>query len=261
MNRIYMPRSFDYRSLETPVTTGFLSPQQMANHSIARARCSLIAGVDLALMKATGIFKLGAASAMRAVVQDDTGNPANHAAHAIPCQIAVGAIPIHSIPSSRILQNFLAEPYRFTNILPKVANQADQRVESPCRTSGSGLRNNFENFCQRVMRTGAGAGRLDRCGLQAAYTTLITDYCDSFAIALAHTKEISEERIRPVPGWGTEIDLSKPIAPKDQREDDIRTALRTQLTTLREIAGSAYSPILVEQVENDFHDALKNAKA
>ena len=53
MYRRYLPRPFDYRDrqVETAATSGFLSPAQISNHAMARVRCSLAAGVDLALMK------------------------------------------------------------------------------------------------------------------------------------------------------------------------------------------------------------------
>lgn len=262
MYRSYMPRSFDYRSLETAATSGYLSPKQMENHSVARVRCSLIAGVDLALMKSNSMIRPGTLlSAAGAAVQDDKGNRANHAAHALRCGILANGKPLHQVPEFRSVQTFVAEPYRFTNILPASANQADRRAESVRQSTGKGLAKNFEGFCQSVLFTGSAArGKLDKGSLLAAFNNLIRDYRESFELALSITEDISSGRITRTPGSGTEIDLSVKLTTADYREDDIRTALRTQLITFRDLGPSAFSQVLVEQVESDFYAVLKENK-
>ena len=127
MYRRYSPREFDYRDrkVETGATSGFLSPAQISNHAIARVRCSLAAGVDLALMKSTRIIAGGErlkATGAR-VIDDKEGVTASPAAHALPCGISVpGKGPVHHLPKTLIMREFIEEPYKYTNIIPQSAN-------------------------------------------------------------------------------------------------------------------------------------------
>lgn len=265
MKRLYMPRSFDYRSLEIAETSSYLSPQQMENHAVARMRCSLIAGVDLALLKANGILKSGnlsksdtSLSASGAKVQDDKGDRANHAAHVLPCGISWNGVPIHNIPPSQNMQVFIAEPYRYTNILPRAANEADRRAEIAHPDSGKGLILNFEHFCQRIVQDStAPRGKVDRSFLINVFNNLLQDYCCSFERALSNSRDVSSENVKTVAGTGVELESSTQLDKADIREDDIRTALRTQLQTLKEFGPTGFSLVLVDQVENDFHAELK----
>lgn len=257
MRREYMPRSFDYRSLMTSTTTGHLSPEQMTNHSVARLRCSLVAGVDIALMRANNLIRPGTRlSAAGAAVQDDRGNRSHHAAHALPAGMLANGMPLHQAQKSLQMQMFVAEPYRFTNILPRDANMADSRAERIPQGGGRGLVCDFERYCQRIAMTGtAPRGRVDRGTLKLAFRELLTHYSESFELALRITPDISVGRVVRVPGGGTEVDVS-PLNAKDYREDDIRTALRVQQAALKDVGQSAFSLLLVDQVESDFYSAL-----
>jgi hypothetical protein len=264
MARIYIPRSFDYRSLDTPVTSGFLSPAQMENHSIARVRCSVIAGVDLALFKSKGFIRRGTSvKRAGAVAQDDRGTMSYHASHPIPCSLLANGIPLHTIQELRNIQGFVLEPYRVTNILPRSANLADSRAErSDAAIGKQGLAKNFERFCQRILDTStAFRGKVDRGSLLVAFEKLIQDYCESFELALSSTRDVAIGRITTVPGVGVEIDPSVKYTDKDFEEDNVRTALQTQLKPLKELGLTVLSPVLVEQIESDFHSLPQESKS
>jgi hypothetical protein len=139
--RSYLPRSWDYRDsgVETTATTGFLNSDMITNHAVCRVRCSLTAGLDIALMKSsrmiargTQLERIGAG-----VIDDDRGTTQRPAAHAIPCGIfVVGKKPIHLIPRHRKMQEFIADPYKYTNIVSKSLNDADHKAEAFKRRDG-----------------------------------------------------------------------------------------------------------------------------
>jgi hypothetical protein len=76
-NRLYFPRdTFDYRSED--IETGAeapVSPTQLENHAVSRARMALVAGVDLALLAAQKMVQPSAVlTKVGARYQDDGGN-------------------------------------------------------------------------------------------------------------------------------------------------------------------------------------------
>lgn len=265
MYRKYLSRPFDYRDsrVETGATSGFLSPEQISNHAMARVRCSLSAGVDLALMKAGGMVhgsQVLIATGAR-VIDDKAGVTQNPAAHALPCGISVsGKGPVHRLPRALAMQEFIAEPYKYTNIIPQPANAADHRAEAFSRRDETGLVGSFRRFCQRVLVTHAAPkGGLNRSVLQLAFDQLMQDYQQAFAIALSKSEPSASGRVRVVPGQGTLVDPSIPYSGDEFREDNIRTAIRGQMAAMKEFEASSFSGILIEQVESDFHDRLKES--
>jgi hypothetical protein len=265
VSRKYLPRSFDYRDsrVETVATSGFLSSAQIANHTVARIRCSLTAGTDLALMKTTGMVPHGTrVIATKAKVTDDRGSCKMPASHAIPCGISVfGRGPLHMIPRFRKMQEFIAEPYKYTNIVPKATNNADSLAEAFKRQDGTGLVKTFERFCQRVLDTTLDSrGVLNRAPLKAAFGQLMEDYQLSFSIVLKNFQVNSSGRVTYVPGFGVEVDPEIPYTDLQFHADNILTALRGQLTALKEIEGSAFSNMLVQQVESEFHAVAKEGQ-
>src|SRR5947209_4832856 len=139
MKRSYIHRSQDdYRNtgrIETNATSLIISPATMGNHVASRARCSLIAGVDLILAYKTGILPKGQPFPVGAYAQDDKGTRKGpvktDAAHALPCGILIGNVPVPEYAAgSAGLRMFLTEPYRYTNVIPKVANKGDHRAEA-----------------------------------------------------------------------------------------------------------------------------------
>jgi hypothetical protein len=263
--RSYLPRSWDYRDsrVETNATSGFLSPAQIRNHAAARVRCSLTAGLDIALMKSGRMIAQGTllkATGAR-VIDDDRGIKPSPAAHAIPCGISVaGRGPLHLIPHHRKMQEFIAEPYRYTNIVPKALNDADHKAEAFGRRDGTGLVRSFERFCQSVLSMGKDSrGILNKFHLRSAFGQLMKDYQTSFSLAFEKLPRIPSGRVTFIPGVGNQIDPDIEYTDQEFDVDNIRTALRGQLTALKELEGSEFSNRLVEQVESDFHSAVKES--
>jgi hypothetical protein len=255
--RIILPHAWDYRSAK--VETGAkvpLSPTQLENHTVSRARMALIAGVDLALLAANKLVLPSAVlTKAGARYQDDQGDKKAKtcAAHALPCGIKINnATPdklpaLHGRPS---LQEFIIEPYRYTNVVPVTVNLADLRAEAYNRTDGTGLVANFVTFCAKLLSAVPNpSGKLNRASLQLEFKAYIEACQNSFLLAQSRDAPIQPHR------------FSEFIVPKDSeedaRQDNIRTALRAQERTLRELGPSLYSTILVEQVESDFHSADK----
>jgi hypothetical protein len=197
MPRIYLPHSWDYRSSDVENQTKvFLSPAQLENHAVARARMSLIAGVDLALLKANGlILPGGIVTKAGASYQDDRGKQKEKtsAAHALPCSIEINGIMLDKLPTLKNLikvQTFVVEPYRYTNIVPISVNNADSRAEAYGRKAGTGLVANFVDFCNKVLTADAFSSRkVNRASLQAAFAELIRQSQESFEIALSRKEQ------------------------------------------------------------------------
>jgi hypothetical protein len=261
MHRQYLPRAFDYRDsrIETNATSGFLNPAQISNHAMGRVRCSLISGVDLALMKISGIIPGNSLLfATGARVIDDKGQTRNPASHALPCGIsAAGKGPVHKFPKTSIMQEFVAQPYKYTNVVPQPANAADFRAEAFNRKDETGLVGSFRRFSQRVLETStATRGVLNRGPLRLAFKRLIEDYQKAFAIALKNSEPKSSGRILQA-GLETVIDFKVPYTDEEFQEDNIRTVLRGQMAAMKEFESSSFSIILLEQVESDFHENVK----
>jgi hypothetical protein len=252
MSRVYLPHSWDYRSSNVDnATKTFLSPAQLSNHAVARARMSLIAGVDLALLQANKIILPGVIVAKGgAKHQDDSGNRNERtcAAHALPCGIRInGMTPDHlpALQGSAKTRAFVIEPYRHTNIVPISVNAADFQAEAYRRGDGTGLVANFVDFCHAALSSGeSSSGKLNRSGLQAAFAKLIRKSEESFEIALS-------KAVPATPSF--KLETIAPYTDRDFHEDNIRTALRAQARTLKDMGPSLFSPMLVEQVESDFH--------
>jgi hypothetical protein len=262
MYRKYLVRSFDYRDsrIETAATSGFLGPAQLSNHAIARVRFSLVAGVDLALMKTAAMIPASCQLiATGARVIDDRGLANRPAAHALPCGIsALGRGSVHQLPKSLVMQEFIAQPYKYTNVIPKAGNAADHRAEAFNRKNGTGLVGSFKRFCQRVLDTGpAPGGALDKGLLQQAFVQLIKDYQTAFTFALDNSRPTSSRRIIVSPGLGTGVNPDVPYTDREFLEDNIRTSLRGQIAAMKEFEGSSFSRVLIEQVESDFNATLK----
>jgi hypothetical protein len=259
-NRLYFPRdTFDYRSedIETGVEVP-VSPTQLENHAVSRARMALVAGVDLALLAAHTMVQPSAVlRKVGARYQDDGGNDKDktRAAHALPCGILINNARPHELPALHgrpSLQKFIIEPYRYTNIVPKAVNDADHRAEAFNRNDGTGLVANFVTLCGRLLSSAANSsGKLDRANLQLAFNSYTEDCGNSFRIALSRDSRVETP--------------SEFIVPKDSQadvdRDNIRTALHIQELTLRRFGPSMFSRTLVEQVESDFHSVRMNRLA
>jgi hypothetical protein len=265
MYRKYLTRPWDYRhsDVETGATSGFLSPAQNSNHAVARVRCSLTAGVDLALMKSHGIIsgsqRLMATGAR--VIDDKAGVTDTPAAHALPCGISViGRGPVFLLPKPVVMQQFLAEPYKYTNIIPRSANAADHRAEAFSRKDGTGLVGSFLRFSQRVLDTATTRkGVLERGALRSAFTQLMADYVGALEIAMNKSVPVATGRLVKVPGQGMMLDPSIERSDDEIGEENIRTALRGQISAMKEFEGALFSSRLVEEVESDFHERLKES--
>jgi hypothetical protein len=147
MPRTYLPRSFDYRSLNTATTKTALSPDQLTNHAATRLRCSLFAGIDLQLMTSNGIVRPGSAVSQRgAAVQDDRGKDGWQAAHALPTGLLVSGVAVHLQAPGLVSMQHLAEPYRVTNVVPRSVNLADRQAEAFRQGDGLGLIKAFARF-------------------------------------------------------------------------------------------------------------------
>lgn len=265
MYRKYLTRPWDYRhsDVETGATSGFLSPAQNSNHAIARVRCSLAAGVDLALMKSHGMIpgnqRLMATGAR--VIDDKAGMTDNPAAHALPCGISViGRGPVFLLPKPIVMQQFLAEPYKYTNIIPRSANAADHRAEAFNRKDGTGLVGSFLKFSQRVVDTAAThKGAVDRGALSLAFTQLMADYVRALEIAMENSAPVATGRLVMVPGQGMMLNPGIERSDDEIGEENIRTALRGQIMAMKEFESALFSSMLVQEVESDFHGRLKES--
>jgi hypothetical protein len=262
MYRRFSPRPFDYRDrqVETGATSGFLSPAQISNHAVARVRCSLAAGIDLALMKSARMVPrspLLIATGAR-VIDDRDGVTDNPAAHALPCGISFpGRGPAHQLPRTPMMREFIEEPYKYTNVIPQSANKADHRAEAFNRRDGTGLVGSFLRYCRRVLDTSAAPGGLNKAALRLAFDQLVTDYLLAFSIALDRPEPASSGRVVLVPGEGVVVDPDIAYGRDEIREDDIRTAIRGQMSAMQD--SSLFSTVLVEQVESDFHDRMRES--
>lgn len=193
------------------------------------------------------------------VIDDKEGITDKPAAHALPCGISIsGRGPVHQLPKSLTMQEFIAQPYKYTNVIPKAANAADHRAEAFNRKDGTGLVGSFRRFCQRAVdTTTVTRGRLNRSALRAAFDQLLQDYQTAFAIALEKSAPTSSGRIVVTPGFGTQINPNVPYTDREFTDDNIRSALRGQIAAMKEFEGSSFSSMLIEEVENDFHANLK----
>ena len=255
MKRTFIQREWDYRSLDTPVTESYISNQQMENHAVGRLRCSLTAGVDLCLMRITGLLHANTpVLKSRALLQDDQGHGGWAAAHALPCGLICGERPIHEIPTLHRLREHIAEPYRYTNVIPQAANQADSRVEV---FRGRGLTAAFRQFANRLIAIVPGEGnKLDRNLLQAIYSQLFQDYADCFQAVVASRRE-QQIRGKSIGPDGHVLIDPESFAPSEAqyKEEAVRMAVRLQLKAMRDLEGMGYSRRLVDDVEARFHQA------
>ena len=253
--RINLPRDiWDYRDIETGAEIP-LTSTQLVNHASSRARMALAAGVDLALLAANKMVQPSAVlTKSGAKYQDDGGNAVAKtcAAHALPCGLLINNTKPHEIPALHgqpNLQKFIYEPYRYTNIVPKTVNDADCLAEAYQRGDGTGLVANFVTFSRKVLSEAQNSsGKLDRRYLQFAFNSYIEECATSFRIALA-----KDERVEAHSEFVEFRD-----SPEDVRRDNIRSSLHYQELALRELGPSLFSPILVEQVESDFHSVRMN---
>lgn len=196
------------------------------------------------------------------VIDDKEGVTDSPAAHALPCGIsAAGRGPLYQLPKTLIMQEFVSEPYKYTNVVPKSANAADHRAEAFNRKNGTGLVGSYLRFCQRVLNTSTvSRGILDRATLRLAFSQLLDDYQQAFAIALNQAVPSSSGRVVTVPGEGTLVDLSStPYSQQEVLEDNIRTSIRGQMAAMTEIGAASFSSMLVDEVESDFHDRLSES--
>jgi hypothetical protein len=106
---------------------------------------------------------------------------------------------------------------------------------------------NFIAFCSQVLaHARVHNGRVNQAMLRAIFAEQIRSWQESLEIALASKP--------PVPTGGPTWNGSKlSYGDAEFHEDNIRTALRGQARTLKELGPSLFSPTLVEQVESDFH--------
>lgn len=249
MSRRNLPHEWDYRSANVEnAAKAFMSRAQLSNHAIARARMSLIAGVDLALMKAANLVPPGKLTITKsgARVQDDRGRDVDKtcAAHALPCSIKLNGIMSYEVPALTNhlkLQEFLYEPYRYTNVVPAPVNDADFLAEGYQRADG--LVANFVEFCSKAIYAATATGKINRSTLKSDFVALIQNSQDSLKTAL------SKAPPPPPPVF----DLQKRYTAEDVYNENVRGALRAQLAALKDAGESLFSPILVEQVEDDFH--------
>ena len=261
MYRQYLPYGFDYRRLQSSTSVS-LSKAQIENMSIGRVRYSLTAGIDLALMKINKIIPENSVLvATGARVCDDKGQSDNPAAHGLPCGLSVaGKGPVHKIPKTSTMQVFVAQPYKHTNIVPYVANAAEFRAEAFHRKDGTGLVGSFKRFGQHVLETStATRGVLNKGPLRLAFNQLIGDYQEAFAIAMKNSERIPSGRNIFQAGYGTVIDPEIPYTKEEIQQDNIRTVLRGQIAAIKEFEGSLFSTTLLEQVESDFHQNMKES--
>ena len=93
-----------------------------------------------------------------------------------------------------------------------------------------------------------------------AFDQLIADYLQAFDIALNKSETISTGRVVVVPGQGTIIDPDIPYAADEIKEDNIRTAIRGQVAAMKEFEATSFSSILIEQLESDFYDRLRESR-
>ena len=143
------------------------------------------------------------------MIDDKEGVTNNPAAHALPCGISVaGRGPVYHLPKTLIMQEFVREPYKYTNIIPHSANAADHRAEAFNRKDGTGLVASFLRFCQRVSdNSTARHGVLNKGALRQAFYQLMQDYDQAFAIALNNSEPSSSDRVVMVPGEGMLVDF------------------------------------------------------
>jgi hypothetical protein len=90
---------------------------------------------------------------------------------------------------------------------------------------------------------------------------LFRDYLESFETLIASFPE--QQLAGKTKGlFGeTVIDPAR-FAPteKEYKEEDVRSSLRLQLKAMKDLGASGFSPLLVEEVETDFHKALAESK-
>jgi len=259
MSRTYLPRGFDYRSLDTATTKTALSPDQLTNHAATRLRCSLFAGIDLQLMTANGIVRPGSVvSPKGAAVQDDRGKDGWQAAHALPSGLLASGVAVHLHAPGLAARQHVAEPYRVTNVVPRSVNLADRRAEVFRRGNGLGLIKAFASFGQKQVEVGTRVGgKIDIVRLRASYTQLVADYSRSLELLLANLPALELKGKTMVDGH-VMID-PEIFRPSDQeyRAEEIRSILRYQLRGTTEMGYSLLRPDLVDQAEHDFYVSLK----
>jgi hypothetical protein len=100
---------------------------------------------------------------------------------------------------------------------------------------------------------------LNRGPLRLAFDQLMDDYQNAFAIALNRPAPNSLGRVVMVPGEGQMVDPDLRYSSDEIEEDNIRTAIRGQMAAMMEFESSSFSSILVDQVESDFHDRLRES--
>jgi hypothetical protein len=154
------------------------------------------------------------------------------------------------------MQTFLAEPYRVTNVVPGAANVGDRRVEAFRQRDGKGLINAFGRFARSVLARSVVTGKsIDRGMLYSAYSELFRDYVESFEGLISCLPEQQLKGKASGPG-GTVVDLEFAPTAAECKEEDVRSSLRLQLKTMKDLAGFGFSPHLVDEVETDFHRTL-----
>jgi hypothetical protein len=260
MQRQYLLRGPSYKDTVTPVTAEWLNSQQIENHAVARIRTELVAGLDLALLKKAGVLKQGAVlKATGAYAIDDRGTAPNPAAHALPCGIVLlGRGPIADVASSAKLRLFLIEPYTYTNIIPRAANTADLKAKAFKKKDGTGLVGTFSQYCQQIVDFVDYSRRpiIDRSAFRNRFDVLLQNQIKAFEIALNNT-EPGRTGNKLIPGEGLEL-VETPVTTEEEKIEDIRPSLRGQLRAMKEFRPIAFSDMLVDQVEEEFHANKKD---
>ena len=256
------PQSYRDKNIVTPVTSKSLNLPQIENHAVARIRSELAAGLDLALLKKAGLLRQGPVlMATGAYAIDDRGTSPNPAAHALPCGIILlGRGPIANVASSQELRSFLTEPYCYTNIIPRAANTADLRAEGFKRKDGTGLVGTFAQYCQQIVDFNDYSRRpiIDRSAFRSRFDLLMRKQTTAFEIALNNTEPGRSGTVM-IPGEGIQL-VETPATAEEEKIEDIRTSLRGQLRAMNEFRPIAFSELLVNEVEEEFHSKLEKEK-
>ncbi len=235
-HRLYIPHSSLQRSshFEDNSKVHF-SPTQLANHAIGRVRMSLTAGVDLALLAKTKLLPGGLIIRKGAAIIDDKGKreEGTVAAHALPCTIALNGTLVFKQPGLAQLpavRDHISEPYKYTHVVPTSVNTADLGAEGYNRTDGPSLVASFEKFCNNIFQFSAAESypSLNKPILQLNFEQLVREAIKAFDYRIGQ--------------GGDEM---------------VMAAARGQRRALNDILGSAYSPILAEEVEHNFYESKK----
>ena len=88
------------------------------------------------------------------MIDDREGVTDNPAAHALPCGVSIaGRGPVHHLPKTLIMQEFVGEPYKYANIIPHWATWPTIAPRRSIERMGLGWSGSFMRFCQRVSDT------------------------------------------------------------------------------------------------------------